>query len=101
MIYLNFLVGVVIVDFNGWIVGVGGIELVGGDYVEVVVLCWVGGLVIGVIVVVIMEFCNYYGKILLCVNVLIEVRVGMVVYVVVDLNGIVGGGVGWLLVVGL
>lgn len=59
---------------------------------EVFVLCEVGSEVCGVIVYVILEFCVYYGCMLLCVLVLIEVGVLCVVVVMCDLFLKVDGG---------
>lgn len=61
-----------------------------------------GECVCGVIVYVILEFCVYYGCMLLCVLVLIEVGIGCVVVVMCDLFlKVDGGGFDLLCVVGI
>lgn len=49
----------------------------------------VGELVENVIVYVSLEFCNYYGRIFFCIEVLIKVKVKKVVVGMVDFNFIV------------
>ncbi|EUA90678.1 cytidine and deoxycytidylate deaminase zinc-binding region family protein [Mycobacterium ulcerans str. Harvey] len=89
--YPNPPVGAVIVDQEGWVVGIGGTQPSGGDHAEVVALRKAGGLAAGAIAVVTMEPCNHFGKTPPCVNALIEARVGTVIYGVADPNGIAGG----------
>lgn len=103
-IIFNLCVGCVIV--KDWcIIGVGFIQLFGGNYVEIqvmvdVVVC--GQDVCGVIVYVMLELCSYFGCILFCVDVLVCVGVVCVVVVIVDFNLlVVGQGLVCLQVVGI
>lgn len=64
---------------------------VGYFYVEVFVFIEVGEKVRGVIVYVNLELCNYYGRILFCIDVLIVVGVVRVVIGMIDFNFLVVG----------
>jgi Pyrimidine deaminase len=72
---LNFFVGVVVVFFDGKVVGSVHYLCAGAEYVEVVAFGMVGDVVRGGLFYVMLEFCNYYGKMLFCVDTILTTNI--------------------------
>lgn len=89
----NPVVGCVILDIRGHVVGEGFHAYAGGPHAEIVALAQAGELARGGTAVVTLEPCDHTGRTGPCTTALIRAGVAKVVVAVADPNPLAGGGV--------
>src|SRR5690606_5508279 len=89
----NPIVGCVLLDANGEIVGEGFHAYAGGPHAEIVALAQAGERARGGTAVVTLEPCNHVGRTGPCASALIQAGVRRVVIAVTDPNPVASGGI--------
>ncbi len=88
----NPLVGAVVVNGDGVIVGKGYHQQVGGPHAEVNALRNAGGAARGAVLYVTLEPCNHYGRTPPCTRAILDAGISRVVFGMADPNREVAGG---------